>query len=397
VGKTRLALAVAARLLEGEPDSVRLVELASLADPTLVPGAVARALGLREEPARPNLDTLTDYLRDRRLLLVLDNCEHLVAASAVLADALLRACPHLRILATSRETLAVPGETTYRVPSLAVPPLDHLPAPEHLGGYAAVVLFLARAQERRSDFALTAQNARAAAQVCARLDGIPLAIELAAARVGSLPVEAIAARLDDRFRLLTSGPRTAVPRQQTLRATLDWSHELLSEGEQRLLHRLSVFAGGWTLAAAEAACSGEGIEGERLGGSDDLPYIGKREVPDLLGGLVNKSLVLLEKAGPDGEQERYRLLETVREYGLEQLEASGEEAVRDRHLAWCLALAEEAAPHLARAEQAWLGRLEAEHDNLRAALRWARAGRGGTGASAGGGALALLGHTRLFR
>jgi non-specific serine/threonine protein kinase len=244
------------------------------------------------------------------------------------------------------------------VPSLPAPPLDYLPPPEELGGYAAVVLFVARAQERRADFALTAQNARAVAAVCARLDGMPLAIELAAARVGSLPVEAIVARLDDRFKLLTTGPRTAVPRQQTLRATLAWSYDLLSEPEQRLLHQLAVFAGGWTLAAAEAVCSSAAIEGW--------------EVLDLLGSLVNKSLVLLEEAGPAGKHGRYRLLETVREYGLEQLAAAwNEQVVRNRHLAYFLALAEEAEPALQRSEPGQLlDRLEREHDNLRAALEW---------------------------
>jgi hypothetical protein len=211
-GKTRLALAVAGDLLDAYPEGVWLVELAPVADPSLVGPVVAQALGLREEADQPLLDRLLAYLKDRRLLLVLDNCEHLVAACADLATALVRGCTHVCILATSREGLGVAGERLYRVPSLAVPDLADVPPPEELGGYAAVALFVVRAQERQADFALTAQNARAVAQICARLDGLPLAIELAAARVGSLPVEAIAARLDDRFRLLTSGPRTAVPR-----------------------------------------------------------------------------------------------------------------------------------------------------------------------------------------
>ena len=290
-GKTRLALAVADVALSAYPDGVWLVELASLADPALVIGTVAQVLGLREEPHRPLLATLLAYLKDRHLLLVLDNCEHLVAACAEFVAALLQHCPRLRILATSRETLEVPGETTYRVPSLAVPDPAHLPDPEHLAAYAAVDLFVQRARSRRPDFTLSAQNAHAVAEICARLDGMPLAIELAAARVGSLPVDAIAARLDDRFRLLTGGPRTAVSRQQTLRAALDWSYDLLSEGEQRLLDRLSVFAGGCTLEAVEAVCSGAGIEAW--------------EVLDLLGSLVNKSLVLLEDAGPAEEAGRY--------------------------------------------------------------------------------------------
>jgi non-specific serine/threonine protein kinase len=342
-------------LLDEYPDGVWLVELASLADQTLLVQAVARTLGLREVAGQPLLRTLLAYLKDRQLLLVLDNCEHLVAACAELVMALLQACPRVHVLATSRAGLGVAGERLYRVPSLAIPSLDHLPPPEELSVFPAVGLFVARAQERRADFALTTQNARAVAQVCARLDGMPLAIELAAARVGSLPVEAIAARLDDRFRLLTGGPRTALPRQQTLRAALDWSYDLLTEGEQRLLHRLSVFAGGCSLAA-EAVCAGPGVA--------------DWEVLNLLSGLVNKSLVLLEERAGEG---RYLLLETVRQYGRERLEAAGEQdGLASAHAAWCLALAELAEPALTGSEQeVWLTRLEQEHDNLRAALRWA--------------------------
>jgi predicted ATPase/class 3 adenylate cyclase len=360
-GKTRLALEVAAGLVADHADGVWLVEFAALADPTLVPQAVAQALGLREEPGRHLLATLAAHLQPKALLLVLDNCEHLIEACAELATALLRACPHLRLLATSREALEVPGEILYRVPSLAAPDPDHLPASDQLPRYEAVRLFLARARARRPAFALTAPNSRAVAAVCARLDGIPLAIELAAARVGVLPVEGIAARLDDRFQLLTGGPRTALPRQQTLRATLDWSYDLLSEREQRLLERLAVFAGGWTLAAAEAVCAGVGLES-----SLQVP-----EVLDLLGGLVNKSLV--QAAEADGEV-RYGLLETVRQYGQERLAATGETVgVRDRHLGYYLALAEEAEPMLRGPEQGhWLALLETEHDNLRAALGRAR-------------------------
>jgi predicted ATPase/class 3 adenylate cyclase/Tfp pilus assembly protein PilF/DNA-binding XRE family transcriptional regulator len=370
-GKTRLALEVAAGLMPDYPDGVWLVELAALADPALVLQAVAKALGVREEPGRPLLATLAAHLQAKAPLLVLDNCEHLIGACAEVAVALMRACPRLQLLTTSREALEVAGETLYRVPSLTAPDPGHLPAPAQLPRYEAVRLFLERAQARRPEFALTTTNARAVAQICARLDGMPLAIELAAARVSVLPVEGIAVRLDDRFRLLTSGPRTALPRQQTLRATLDWSYDLLGEGEQRLLDRLAVFAGGCTLAAAEAVCSGEGIEAW--------------EVLDLLGGLVNKSLVLLEEAGGEAEQEpgRYRLLETVRQYGWERLVAAHEAAaVRDRHLAWCLALAEQARPELRGLVQGiWLARLEREHDNLRAALGWSihEAGDAGLG------------------
>jgi predicted ATPase/class 3 adenylate cyclase len=364
-GKTRLALEVAATLVEAYPDGVWLAELAALADPTLVQQAVATALGLREDPGRALLATLTDYLEAGHRLLVLDNCEHLVAACAELAAALLRDCPGLRILATSRERLAVAGETTFPVPSLAVPDLAHLPPAEQLRLYASVRLFVERARAQRPQFTLTAKNAPPVCQICAHLDGIPLAIELAAARVTALSPATIAARLDDRFRLLTGGPRTALPRQQTLRAALDWSHELLSEAEQVLFARLAVFVGGWTLEAAEAVCARGAVAADM--------------VLDLLSGLIDKSLVVLEDL--EGEA-RYRLLETVRQYGLERLEALGEAAaLRDRHLAWCAALAEAAEPALRGPEQAsWLARLEAEHDNLRAALGCStQAGRPETG------------------
>jgi len=355
VGKTRLAVAVAAEALSAYPDGVWLVELAPLAEPGLVPQAVFQALGLREDADRPVLETLCAYLATRQVLLVLDNCEHLVDACAELATGLLRGCLWLRILATSREGLGVAGERLYRVPCLPAPPRDHLPLPEELGAYAAVALFVARAQERRSDFNLAADNAGAVAQVSAQLDGLPLAIELAAAWVGSLPVDAIAARLDDRFRLLTRGLRTAVPRQRTLRATLDWSYDLLSEGERLLLDRLSVFTGGCTLDAAEEVCAGD--------------EVARREVPHLLAGLVNKSLVLLEEARA---QARYRLLETLRQYGLEHLSAAREQvSVQRRHAVYYLALVERAnqgdtgSDRLRR-----LDILERELDNLRAALAW---------------------------
>jgi non-specific serine/threonine protein kinase len=355
-GKTRLALTVAGSLLPEYPDGVWLVELAALVDPILVPQTVARVLGLQEQPGRTPLEMLTSYLKHRRLLLVVDNCEHLVGACADLAATLLRSCPQLRLLATSREALEVAGEALYRAPSLSMPDLAQLPSPDRLTQYEAVQLFLERAQARRADFTLTARNAQAVAQVCVRLDGMPLAIELAAARIGVLPVESIAARLDDRFRLLTGGPRTTLPRQQTLRATLDWSHDLLSRPEQALLRRLAVFAGGWTLEAAESVCAGDVVvEGEIL---------------DLLSALVNKSLVQAE--GADSHH-RYWLLETLRQYTLERLEAMGEEAaVQDLHLAYFLALAEEAEPQLrGPAQGCWLDRLEVEHDNLRLALGWA--------------------------
>ncbi len=355
-GKTRLALEVAATLVEAYPDGVWLVELAALADPRLAPRAVAAALGVGDQAGRPLLAALGEFLRPRRLLLVLDNCEHLIAACAELAAALLAACPHLRLLATSRERLDAAGEYTYLVPSLAAPDPAHLPPLEQLATYEAVHLFLARAQARRPEVTLTAANAEAVASICARLDGLPLAIELAAARVGVLPLEGIAARLDDRFRLLTGGPRTMLPRQQTLRATIDWSYELLRPEEQLVLQRVAVFAGGWTLDAAEGVCAGQ--------------EVADGTVLDLLGGLIDKSLAHMGAADGMG---RYRLLETVRAYARERLAASGaDEQVVRRHAAYYLALAEEAEPALWGTQQAaWFRRLDAEQDNLRAALEWA--------------------------
>ncbi len=377
-GKTRLALHVAAELLaddspplpsqwgrelggEGRfPNGVWLIELAPLGDPALVPQAVASALGLREDSVRSTLTTLTDFLSGRQLLLILDNCEHVIEACAQLADALLRACPNVRILASSREALGVAGEATFRVPSLRAPDIRRVPALDTLSQYEAVQLFVERAATVLPGFELTAENAPALAQVCARLDGIPLALELAAARVNVLRVEQIAARLDDRFRLLTGGSRTAVPRQQTLRALIDWSHDLLAEPERVLLRRLSVFTGGWTLEAAEAVCAGDGIE--------------QYDILDVLTQLVNKSLVVGERE--QGQETRYRLLETIRQYALERLAASGEaDARRWQHAAHYLGLAETVDAQLGRAGQGvWLARLEREIDNLRGALEWAFGG-----------------------
>jgi len=360
IGKTRLALQVAAEVLETFPDGVWLIELAPLADPALVPQVVASALGLREDASRDMLATLTDFLNARSLLLILDNCEHVLEACAQLADALLQAGPNLRILASSREALGVAGEAPFRVPSLRAPDIRRLPALDTLSHYEAVQLFVERAATVLPGFRLTQDNAPALAQVCARLDGIPLALELAAARASVLRVEQIAARLDDRFRLLTGGSRTAVPRQQTLRALIDWSYDLLAEPERVLLRRLSVFAGGWTLEAAEAVCTGDGIE--------------QYDVLDVLTQLVKKSLVVAERE--QGQETRYRLLETIRQYALERLAASGEaDARRRQHVAHYLALAETADAQLGRAGQgAWLDRLEREIDNLRGALEWALGG-----------------------
>jgi predicted ATPase len=356
-GKTRLALQVAARRRDACPAGVWLVDLAPVGDPELVPQTAANTLGLKEEPGRPIPATLAAHLHAKRLLLVLDNCEHLLPACASLVDTLLRSCPELRILATSREALRLAGERTYPVPSLSMPDLRHLPPTERLTDYEAVRLFAERAVFVQPSFALTDQNAPAVAQVCQRLDGIPLAIELAAARVKALSVEMLNERLDDMFRLLTGGSRTALPRQQTLRALIDWSYDLLSPSERALFRRLAVFAGGWTLAAAEAVCAGDEVE--------------VWEVLDMLTSLVEKSLVLYEERGREG---RYRLLETVRQYARDRLlEAREVEVARQHHRDWYLALAERAEPELRGAEQAsWLERLEQELDNLRTALAWSQ-------------------------
>ena len=382
-GKTRLALRVAAEVSSLYPDGVWLVELAALTEPTLVTHAVAQAVGVREVPGRPLTDILADHLRERTSLLILDNCEHVIDAAAHVADALLRACPDVRILATSREPLRSPGETAWRVPSLSLPPPAGPAAADEdsVMQFESVRLFVERAQAARPGFELTPANGPTLQDICRRLDGIPLAIELAAARVRVFSVEQIAARLDDRFRLLTTGPRTAVPRQQTLRATVDWSYALLSEPERVLLRRLSVFAGGWTFEAAEAVASADGLQ----------PHA----VLDLLAQLVDKSLVLAEH---QRGAVRYRLLETIRQYARERLDEAGEaERTRDRHLAYFLELAEEAEPKLQGPEaRAVMDRLEEEHDNLRLAIEWAVQQTGGEAALRLSGALGWFWWVRDF-
>lgn len=354
-GKTRLALQVAADSIDRFDDGVWLVELAPLTDPGLVPKAVAQALGLAEEAGRPVLRTLVEFLGPKRLVLVIDNCEHVLDASARLVDAVLRECQGVKVLTTSREALGISGETTFRVPSLSLPNPAKDRSPEALAPFEAVRLFIDRAVSVHAGFEVTNANAPAVASICHRLDGIPLAVELAAARVRSLTVEEISDRLDSRFRLLTGGSRTALPRQQTLRSLIDWSYDLLSPEERLLLARLSVFAGGWTLEATERVVSGEAIE--------------DWETLDLLTSLVDKSLVVPE---PNGFAMRYRLLESVRQYAREKLDEQGEGAVvRSRHRDFFVSLAEEAEPQLKGADQAaWLDRLEQEHDNLRSALEW---------------------------
>jgi predicted ATPase/class 3 adenylate cyclase len=348
-GKTRLALQVAGEALGEYPDGAWLVELAPLTDAELVPQTVATALGVKEQPGRSFRNALLDALRSKRPLVLLDNCEHLIQACAALAEELLQGSPDLVILATSREGLGVGGEVLWQVPSLGLPQ-SSLPPAEAIAE-DALRLFADRASAVRPDFQVNAENSGDVIEICRRLDGMPLAIELAAARVKVLPVSEIASRLHDRFRLLTGGRRTALPRQQTLEAAVGWSYELLDEPERKLFIRLSVFAGGFTLSAAEVVCAGEGIE--------------VAAVLDLLSHLVDKSLVVAEES-------RYRLLETLRQYGEQKLAGSGEaEAVRDRHRNFFLALAEEAEPHLRSPEaDQWVERLEREHDNLRAALEW---------------------------
>ena len=355
-GKTALALHVGVDLLDEYPDGVWLVELAVLSEPSLVLQAVLSAAGVREEPQRSLLDTLTDALRPKRLLLILDNCEHLVDACAALAEHLLHACPDLRILASSREALRAEGEVVWRVPSLPAP----APAAQRselaatLTQYAAVRLFIDRAAAASPGFRVTNDNASAVARVCWRLDGIPLAIELAAARTNVLAPEEIERRLGDRFRLLTGGRRSALPRQRTLWAAVDWSYGLLPEAERRLFGRLSVFAGGFDLPSAQAVAA--------------TPDTADWQVLDLLGSLVARSLVVPD----EGPGTRYRLLETLRAYGWERLRECGEaELTAARHAEFFMALAEKAKSNLAGPEQVgWLQRLELEHDNLRGALAW---------------------------
>jgi predicted ATPase len=354
-GKTRLALQSASGLLDDFPDGVWLIELAPLAEPALLPQTLATVLGLKEELGRPLLFTLTNHLHGKKSLLILDNCEHLVDAIAHLAESLLHTCKAVHILVTSREALGVAGEITFLVPSLSSPDPAQAIEVETLTQYESVRLFVDRAATVLLGFTVTNDNAPAVAQVCHRLDGIPLAIELAAARVNLLRVEQIATRLNDRFRLLTNPTRTALPRHQTLQAAIDWSHDLLTESERILLRRLSIFAGEWMLEAAEVVCGGDDLE--------------QSHVLDLLTQLMNKSLVITERR--QGEEARYRMLETIRQYALERLTTSGEvDAVREKHATYYLAQAE--AELFGRA----FHRLEQKHDNFRTALAWSLSAEG---------------------
>ena len=356
VGKTRLAQQVAAELVDRFPDGVWWVDLAAVVDADRVGDVVAAAAGLVEVPGRGLVDELVSVLRKSSTLFVIDNCEHVVAPVAAVVHRLLEGCAGVHVMATSREPLGVSGETTWRAPSLSVPPLESPAAPDGLDGYDAVVLFVERARQARPNFAVTAANAAAVAQICQRLDGIALALELAAARVRTLPVERLAVELDHRFRVLTGGARTALPRQRTLAASVDWSYDLLDDNEQTVLRRLGAFVGGFSLDAAEAVCGDEHLD----------PY----DVFDLLSRLVDKSLVQL-----DDSNGRYRLLETVRQYVLDRATATGELAeIRDRHLRWCSDLAarwglDRRVPTVAGCEE-----VDADYANLLAALDWSLGG-----------------------
>jgi predicted ATPase/class 3 adenylate cyclase len=357
-GKSRLSLQVGMECLPEFPDGVWLVELAPVTDPALIPQTLLSTFNLREDRHRSVLDVLIDYLRGKNLLLVLDNCEHLIEACAQISNSLLQGCPKLRILASSREALGITGEVAYRVPSLNTPNPENLPPLEQLEKADSIRLFIERAATAKPGFTLTDVNAFSLAQICYRLDGIPLAIELAASRVKVLSPDQIAARLDDRFRLLTGGSRTALPRQQTLRAMIDWSYSLLSEQEKILFRRLAVFVGGWTLEAAEAICA-------NVMQNDILP----EDVLDLLTRLMDKSLVFMEEAS--GEI-RYHRLETIRQYSREKFFETDEvEKVRDRHLDFFVQFAELVDLKLKSRDQLlWQNRMAAEQDNLRAALEW---------------------------
>jgi predicted ATPase/DNA-binding CsgD family transcriptional regulator len=356
VGKTRLALEVARELVHDFADGVHFISLAPLSDPALVIPTIAHSIGLTESGSQPVLDRLKTSQRDKQRLLLLDNFEQVIEASPLLAE-LLEACPHLKILVTSREVLRLRAERQFAVPPLALPDPRNLPDVGSLAHVAAVNLFIQRAQAINSDFHMTPDNATAIAELCIRLDGLPLAIELGAARVKLFPPQALLARLEQRLQVLTSGARDAPVRQQSLRNTLAWSYDLLTS-EQRLFRRLSVFVGGCTLQAIEAVCAA-------LDKSNGAGW-----VLDGVASLIDKSL--LQQREQEGDEPRLVMLETIREYALDRLEASGEaEAIRRQHAAFFLALAEEAYPKTHSAEQStWFKRLEADHDNLRAALRW---------------------------
>jgi predicted ATPase/class 3 adenylate cyclase/tetratricopeptide (TPR) repeat protein len=349
-GKTRLSIQLGLQLIPNFKDGVWLVEFAPISDPSLIIQTIASVFDIGEVPGVPLKTLLHDFLREKHLLLILDNCEHLVEASAKVVDELLHVAPNIKIIASSREALGINGETVYRVPSLSLPDQDEV-TKEAVRGFESVQLFVERASAANRKFQLTDENASFVGQICSRLDGIPLAIELAAARITVFSPEQIAKRLDDRFKLLTGGSRTALPRQQTLRALIDWSYDLLSEDERALLRRLSAFAGGWTFEAAETICNNVDV-------FEHLPQ------------LVNKSLVTMND---EGDEPRYFLLETIGQYARDKLMESGEgEGTRSRHFTYYLAMAETAFPEMTTREKDlyWAEELENEYDNIRTAVGW---------------------------
>jgi len=359
LGKSQLGIELASQTLTTYPHGAYLVELAGVSDPALVANAVLTALRVRETAGEPVLVTLTRWLSTRRLLVVLDNCEHLLAATATLAEGALRAAPGLRILATSREPLRAEGEVVWRVSPLSVPE-EYETSPGEVHRHAAVTLFLQRAGRAQPGFLLDTSNAVSIGLLCRRLDGMPLAIELAAACLPALAIQEVVERLDYRFRPLTAGARTALPRHRTLQAAFDWSYGLLSDQERRLLARLSVFAGGFTLEAAEHVCGTSPLNGQ--------------DVANLLTSLVDKSLLLVDRKQPD--KTRFGLLETIRQYAVERLAEQQEvDSIHRRHLDYFLLLSEQAARGLVGSQQRlWLERLEEDLDNLRTALRWSLGG-----------------------
>jgi predicted ATPase/class 3 adenylate cyclase len=354
-GKTRLSLQIAADLVEDYPDGVWFVEFAPIADSRLVPDVVARVLQVKEEPDSPLLQTISSYLKDKRLLLLLDNCEHCMEACSELTHELLQSSPELRILATSREGLKTPGEVTWTVPSLTLPDPENIPELQQLERFEAVKLFITRAVAIQSKFALSTRNAPAVAQICHTLDGIPLAIELAAVRIKLFSPADILERLENRFQLLTGGMRTRLEQHKTLRATVDWSYDLLSDPEQTLFNRLSVFAGDFDMEAVEGVCVGESLA--------------DKDILELFSLLVDKSLIVTSTQA-DGSV-RYRLLETLRKYSQEKLKESGEEELaRASHFRYYLKLADQAYDEQFDETLKWLNRLEMEYENLLAALDW---------------------------
>jgi non-specific serine/threonine protein kinase len=337
-------------MIDDFANGVWFVELAAVSDPEFLTAAIINAIGIKEEPKKTPEESLVDYLKDKEILIILDNCEHLINACADLTERLLSSCPKLKILATSREALNCSGEQIFRIPALTHPEPNSKDTPEQLTQYESVRLFIERALPVNPKFRVNNENSAALAEVCSRLDGIPLAIELAAARIKVLSIEKIYERLDDRFNLLTGGKRTALPRQQTLRALIDWSYDLLTENEKILWSRLSVFSGGWTLEAAEEICSDESIN--------------KYGIIDHLSELAEKSIIIFNES-----KERYNILETIKQYGREKLE--NENQIFLKHLDYFLDLAKKAEPELSRSDaKLWLDKLEADHSNFLSAIEW---------------------------